>query len=1038
MTVDLPPPRTLLGGLLTGLVLFVGPSVRAADAGAGIDFNRQIRPILSENCFACHGPDEKARKGKLRLDTREGILGHGRGGTAAVVPGKPGASEVMARVLASDGSEVMPPVKSGKKLSREQVELIRQWIEQGAHWSEHWAFTPPRRPAVPAVANTGLTRNPIDHFVLSRLEREKLSPAPEADRATLIRRLSLDLTGLPPTPAEVDAFLSDKSADAYEKVVDRLLASPRYGERMAMLWLDGARYADSNGYQADYERFMWRWRDWVIDAYNANMPFDRFTLEQLAGDLLPEPPPGTPNRAEQRMRQVLATGFHRNHRINTEGGIVPEEWRVETVADRVETTGNVWLGLTFNCCRCHDHKYDPISQKEYYQLFAFFNNVPESGTGREAPVNHPPILRAPRPGDEARLRELEAAIGPAERAVKEQEERLAALQPKWEKHALTVKGGPTWTHLEPTDLRATDGVKLTRQPDGDLRATGRATAHTTYTVTAPLPLKKVTALRLEVLPHEGLPARGPGRSENGNFVLTGVTVEMGGKKVTLASASTDFSQANYPVAAVLGGRPDSGWAIFPRVGQAHWAVFALEKPLSEEGAKVTIHFDFNSHFPGHQFGRFRLAVSDADTPLTPGELPGNIRTLLAIAPEKRTPQQQGDLRAFFRAHHAGEVTAADRALQAARKAKADFEATLPTAMVLAEMPSPRDAFVLIRGQYDKRGEKVTARLPSVLPPLPKGSPANRLGLARWLVDPNHPLTSRVAVNRMWEVFFGAGIVRSTENFGLQGEPPTHPELLDWLAVEFVRNGWDIKAIQRLIVTSTTYRQSSRVTPELLARDPDNRLLARAPRFRLQAEAVRDNALAVSGLLVDRLGGPSVRPYMPQGVWDETNVYGNLRNYRHDKGDGLYRRSLYTIWKRTAAPPSMLLFDSPSRELCTVKRPRTNTPLQALALLNEVTFVEASRVLAERMLSEGGKTPEEWVRHAFRRAVARQPEEAELRVLTAGLKKRLERYRSDPEAARKLLSVGDHSSAVKLDPAELAACTVTASVILNLDETITRE
>jgi mono/diheme cytochrome c family protein len=996
----------------------------ATSAGAAppsqpaIDFNRQVRPILSENCFACHGPDARTRKARLRLDSPEGAFGKGRSGRPTIVAGRSAASELIARVGAEDESERMPPIKSGKKLTKQQIEVLRQWIDQGAKWSEHWAFVPPQQPKVPAVKDTTWPRNPLDLFVLARLEREGLKPSPQADRRTLLRRVSLDLTGLPPTPAEVSAFLLDRSPDAWEKAVDRLLASPRFGERLAMQWLDGARYADSNGYQADFERYMWRWRDWVIDSFNHNKPFDRFTVEQIAGDLLPG----------ATLEQKIATGFNRNHRINTEGGIIGEEWRVEYVADRVETMGSVWMGLTLNCCRCHDHKYDPIKQKDFYQLFAFFNNVPESGAGAEQPVNHPPIIPAPRAFEQKRLAEMDEAIARAE----------AALQSEWEKMVAGQKTGVVWTTLAPAQVTSEGKATLTVQPDRIIVASGNNPAMEEYTIVAPISTKNVTGLRLEALPDDRHAGNGPGRSVNGNFVLTNVRVEANSKLIALDKASASFSQAGYPVSSAIGKSPGSGWAIHPKMGMAHSAVFSFAKPLAlKDNEKLTIRLAFRSPFGQHQFGRFRLSVTDTLTPHAPEGIPTSIRAIVAIAPQKRTPAQNRELASYFRVHRGNSQTEADRKLQALRKARQDYASRLPTVMVMAET-QPRDAYVLIRGQYDRRGEKVSAGLPAVLPPLPSGSPANRLGLANWLVSPTHPLTARVAVNRFWEQLFGVGLVKSSENFGSQGEPPSHSELLDWLAVEFRDSGWDTKAILKKIVTSATYRQSSHLTAGLREKDPENRLLARGARFRLPAETVRDNALAISGLLVERTGGPSVRPYQPKGVWNETSFYGNLRNYQHDKGEGLYRRSLYTIRKRTAGPPTMLLFDSPSREVCTVKRSRTNTPLQALALLNEVTFLEAARVLAERMLREGGKTAEDRIRHAFLLAISREPSASELRLLSTGLSARMARYRANPEAAKKLLQVGESRPDPKLDVAALAAYTMTASVILNLDETITRE
>ncbi|OWK39738.1 PSD1 and planctomycete cytochrome C domain-containing protein [Fimbriiglobus ruber] len=1014
--------------LIVSLAFAAAAPAWAAEPVA-IDFNRQIRPLLSDNCFACHGPDEKTRKAKLRLDTKDGLFAKTDDGKV-IVPGLAGQSELFARVSSADADTVMPPPKFGKKLTPDQIKLLKTWIDQGANWSAHWAFGPlPRDVVVPAVSTPGaIVRNPIDAFVLARLAKEGLKAAPEASKETLIRRVSLDLIGLPPTPEEVAAFVKDASPNAYEKVVDRLLASPHYGERLAMSWLDGARYADSNGYQADYERYMWPWRDWVIRAYNENKPFDQFTIEQLAGDMLPN---ATPD-------QKLATGFNRNHRINTEGGIIAEEWRIETVIDRVETTSAVWLGLTAGCARCHDHKYDPLSQKEFYQLFAFFNNVPESGVGAEAPVNHPPLLRTPRPGDEQKLKDMEATVAKAADEVKAQEAKLSDLVAAWAKDAAGEKPAIMWATVKPTKAVSAGNAKLTTRPDQSVFASGPNPATDEYTVTFTANLKTVTAVRVEALPDDKLPAKGPGRYPSGNVVLTDVKVQVDGVDAKLASASADFSQDNYPVSAAIDPDPATGWAIHPRVGEPHDAVFSLATPAkSDKPMTVTVTLAFHSQFPQHAFGRFRLAVTDADNPHSRGGPPAPVLAALNVPADKRTPQQTKALNDYVRANHAKELTRADSALAAAKKIRDDFEKSLPTAMVMAEMPTPRDAYLLVRGQYDKKGEKVSAGLPAMLPPMPKDAPQNRLGFARWLTRPEHPLTARVAVNRFWEKFFGTGLVKTGENFGLQGDAPSHPELLDWLAAEFAYKGWDMKAIQKTIVLSATYRQASAVTPALIERDPENRLHARGPRFRLPAELVRDNALAVAGLLVDKVGGPSVRPYQPQGVWDETNFYGNLRNYKPDTGDGLYRRSMYTIWKRTAAPPTMLLFDSPSREVCTVKRGRTNTPLQALALLNEVTFVEAARALGEQAMA-AGDTPDARLTYAFRRATSRAPTVDELKVLRAGFDRRLAAFRKTPDAAKKLLAVGTHKSDAKLDAAELAAYTMAASVILNLDETVTKE
>jgi hypothetical protein len=804
--------RFVGAGLLVIAVLCGSRWLQAQDVpgttkrGTAIDFDRQIRPILSENCFTCHGPDEQQRKAKLRLDTRDGAIGALRGGRHAIVPGKLAESELLARIASEDEAERMPPAKTKKRLTPQQIELVRAWIAQGAPYTQHWAFIPPSRSELPALKTNGWTRNGIDHLILARLQKDGLHLSRQAKRSALIRRVTLDLTGLPPTPQEVEAFLIDPAIDAYEKVVDRLLASPHYGERMAVDWLDAARFADTHGYHIDAGRDMTRWREWVINAFNTNMPFDRFTIEQLAGDLLPNP------TAAQR----IASGFHRNHMINFEGGAIPDEYRNAYIVDRVNTTATVWLGLTLNCCQCHDHKYDPFTQKEFYQIYAFFHNVPENGL---------------------------------------------------------------------------DGAK------------GNAA-----------PLLKV-----------------------------------------------------------------------PNMKQQH-ALETLDRQIKEAEAK-----------------------------------------------HKSAPE-------------------AKQELDKLRKARSALEAQLPSTMVMQEMPKPRDTFVLIRGEYNKKGEKVHAALPAALPPLAKGEPLNRLGFAHWLVARQQPLTSRVIVNRLWQTFFGTGLVKTVEDFGAQGEQPSHPELLDWLAAEFMdptpaplgsggKQRWDVKHLVRLIVTSGTYRQSSVVQKELWARDPENRLLARGPRLRLQAEFIRDQALAISGLLNPEIGGASVSPYQPAGLWQELASRGDSKNWSaqffvQSHGKDLYRRTMYTFWKRTSPPPQLVTFDAPDREVCTVRRSRTNTPLQALVLMNDPTYVEAARKLAERMMHRA-KTPEERLAFAFRLATARKPNAQEVAVLTQVLQRQLERYRQDEKAARKLLAVGESAADATLPPVELAGYTMIASVILNLDETVTR-
>ncbi len=1023
-----------------------------ADDGR-VSFNRDIRPILSDNCLQCHGPDEHKRQAGLRLDLKAAATKAAESGDIAIVPGEADASELIRRIMATNAELQMPPPKSGKVMTRQQIELLKQWIAEGADYQGHWAFLPVQRPPLPAVKNDVWTRNSIDRFVLARLEREGLKPSTEASRETLIRRVSLDLTGLPPTLAEVNTFLADRGPDAYEKVVDRLLQSKRYGERMAMQWLDFARYADSNGFQVDSSRYQWPWRDWVIDAFNTNLSFDQFTIDQLAGDLL-----SNPTRA-----QNIATGFNRNHRLNGEGGIIAEEWRVETVIDRVETTGMTWMALTLNCCRCHDHKYDPITQREFYQLFSYFNNIAESGTLQGETRNTDPLIVVPTADQEAELTRLNGEVADAEKRVAEAIKLLPQFIAAWEpgfKVKLSEDGGVVWKTLQPTDVTATGETKLTRQPDGSYLASGPNPSHDIYRVMVPIAAGTFSGLLLECLPDPSLPQQSLGRFSNGNFVLSSVEAEITSSDlpaplpVKFNRADATYSQKGWEIGLVLDGAANNGWAVDgPTRRDQTNAMFLAESALSvPANATLTVRLKHEA-LSQHNIGRFRLSMTSlppSTVKLDSAKFPESLKQILALDAEKRSPEQRAELETFFRANIDSPLKQAESAVTSFRQQQTNIMAASPNVMVMRELPQPREAFILVRGEYDKRADRVSAGLPTALPAMPEGTPRNRLGLAQWLVDPAHPLTSRVWINRAWERFFGTGLVKTSENFGSQAEFPSHPELLDWLAAEFMQptvapavagqsaKPWDMKALQKLIVMSATYRQSSQVTPELVERDPENRLLARGPRFRLSGETLRDQALAVSGLLVEKVGGPSVRPYMPEGVWDETSRYGDLRGYKHDSGDGLYRRTMYTVWKRTAAPPSMLLFDAPSREVCTVKRSRTNTPLQALSLLNEITYVEAARKLAERMLTEGGSTPIERLTSGFQFATSRRPTANELKVLIDGLTTDLTRLQQNREGATKLITFGDSKPPANLDSAELAAYTLTANVLLNLDEVITRE
>ncbi|MCX7418051.1 MAG: PSD1 and planctomycete cytochrome C domain-containing protein [Planctomycetia bacterium] len=1047
-------------------------AARASAAADRISFNREIRPILSDACFQCHGPDDKQRKAGLRLDVKESALKAAESGATAVVPGKVDASELIKRLITTDESLRMPPANSGKKITPQQIELIKRWIAEGAEYQGHWAFIPAVRPAVPdlkpEISNLkSQIPNSIDHFILARLNQAGLKSSAEADKTTLIRRVTLDLTGLPPTPGAVDTFLADTSDNAYEKVVDRLLKSPRYGEQMARPWLDMARYADSNGFQVDSSRFQWPWRDWVIHTFNDNMPFDQFTVEQLAGDLLPKP----------TQSQIVATGFNRNHRLNGEGGIIAEEWRVETVIDRVETTGMTWLGLTFNCCRCHDHKYDPISQRDFYSMFAFFNNVTESGTLQGESKNTDPTISVPTAEQESELKRLDKEIVAANVRAAEEAKRLpeliAAWEPGFRKKLLAEENVSVWSPLQPSDVKSAGGAKLTKQADGTYLASGTNPPHDVYTIAAPIGAGQFSGLLLDTLPDDSLSMKSLGRFSNGNFVLSRIEAEITSPDLPspliakFARAEATYSQKGWEIGLVLDDSPSNGWAVDgPTRHDPTSAMFLLESPLTiPTNATLTVRLKHEA-LNQHNIGRFRVSMTSlppSTVKLDGAKFPESLKTILELAADKRSDAQKAELTNFFKANVDSPLKQAEVAAASTKKSRDDLAATTPNVMVMKEGPS-RDAFILIRGEYDKRGEKVGTALPAALmassrtressdrslttsaTPAASAVPLTRLDLAKWIVSRDNPLTARVWVNRQWERFFGNGLVKTTENLGSQAEYPSHPELLDWLAVEFMAD-WDMKHLQKLIVMSTTYRQSSREqvnqnpglsTLDSRLNEPDNRLLARGPRVRLSAEALRDQALFASGLLVEKLGGQSVRPYMPDGVWDETSKYGDLRGYKHDTNDGLYRRTLYTIWKRTAAPPSMLLFDAPSREICTVKRSRTNTPLQALTLLNEITYVEAARKLAERMLVDGGATPEARLRFAFRRVTSRTPTDEEVALLVGGLNDDLTRFRQDAIAAKKLIVLGESKADASLEPAELAAYTLTANVLLNLDEVVTRE
>jgi len=883
-----PPFRKLtLRVLLASCLAAAGVVPAGAGVPRRVNYSRDIRPILSNTCFKCHGPDERQRKAGLRLDTKDGVFAKLESGDTAIVPGSSAKSAVYQRLSSHDPDVKMPPPDSGKSISAEQIELIKRWIDEGAEFHRHWSFIPPQSPPVPSVKLASSTktaeqaRNPIDCFVRARLEEERLQPAAPADKTTLVRRATLDLTGLPPTIAEVDAFLADRSPNAYGALVDRLLASPHYGEQMTRYWLDAARYGDTHGLHLDNERSIWPYRDWLIRSFNSNLPFDQFTVEQLAGDLLPHP----------TIDDRVATGFSRCNTTTGEGGAIDEEFYVRYAVDRVQTTGTVFLGLTLGCCVCHDHKFDPISQKDFYRLFGYFGSLTEKPMDGNV-LLPPPAIRTGPAAESGKIERLQKDVAAIESAI-----RTELKQFRYD------------------------------EPAADTRVATQASG--------------------AVAPQTGEPR------------LT---------------------------------------------SQRAWeAAVAKEKPA----------------------------------------LPRAVSRALETTLKERTPRQTKVLRDYF----VENVFAGSRAifdplharLAEARRRWDEAERLSPSTMVMQDMPKRRDVFVLVRGAYDRKGEKVLPGVPAAIAPaLPSDAPPNRLALAQWIVDSRNPLTARVIVNRFWQHYFGTGIVKTTEDFGAQGEWPTHPELLDWLATELVRSGWNVKHLQRLIVTSATYRQSSHVTPALAQRDPENRLLARGPRFRMDAEMVRDTALAVSGLLVPKVGGKSVKPYQPSGLWEAIGYTGsNTVHFVQDTGDALYRRSLYTFWKRTSPPPSLTTFDAPSREECVVRRGRTNTPLQALVLMNDEQYVEAARHLAERMVHEGGRAPADRIARGFRLVTSRRPTADEMRVFQTLYEAQAAVYARNAQAAASLLRVGDSPHDQALNPGELAAWTMIANVMLNLDETVTK-
>ena len=1206
--------KRTLAALPTMLALAVtaGPALAASSKGksksrhAAVDFSTQIRPIISSKCFKCHGPDEGSRKAKLRLDLRDEAIKE-RKGIRAIVPRDLAASEVIKRITASDPDEVMPPPKSGHKLSEAEIELLKSWIAQGALYSEHWAFVKPQRPALARVKQKAWTRNGLDSFVLVKLEKNGLKPSPQAERYTLIRRLSLDLTGLPPTPEEVDAFVNDKSRDAYERLVDRLLKSPAYGEKWARVWLDLARYADSAGYGSDPLRLnIWPWRDWVINALNRNLPFDQFTIEQLAGDLLPNPTED----------QLIATGFHRNTMTNTEGGTDDEEFRVAAVKDRIGVTGQAWMGLTVGCAQCHSHKYDPITHREYYQLFAFFNQTEDNDQPDEKPT-----LPLPTKEQKEKMDKLKADIAKLEEDRKKPSAQFDTELAEWEK----AQAKPIdWTVLEPAGLRSSGGASLAKLDDHSILASGKSPDTDTYTIRLRTDATNLTALRLELLPHESLPKQGPGRAEEGKAILNEfalavrsatnqlpkarfLRVELPGinrilslaevqvfdghenvaprgkathsstqgdadatraidgntdgdiaaasltmtkaednpwweldlgsdtpldeiaiwnrsdrglgtrlsdfkvlaldaerktvwektvgqppapvsflrvpaeKDVKLLNASADFSDKDYEARKAIDGDTGrkNGWSVADQTGKPHAASFEIEgQPVTEPGALLI--FTLTQRYgTNHTIGRFRLSATTQPQPVR--ILPTTLAETLAAAPDQRNDKQREELANYFR-DFAPSLADVSKELKKLRKELDDIKPVALPVMREVAADKRRESHILNKGNFLDRGDKVEPGVPAAFNAWP-GAPTNRLGLAQWLVSPDNPLTARVAVNRLWAQLFGAGIVETEEDFGTQGSLPTHRELLDWLAVEFVapeasveslnrstvksaksgRNSatrqpnapsgerfndstiqrfndsppsaWDTKRLLKLIVMSATYQQSSRVTPELLEKDPRNRLYSRAPRRRLDAEIVRDQALALSGLLSRKIGGPSVYPYQPDGLWRV--AFNGERTWATSKGEDRYRRGLYTFWRRTVPYPSMATFDAPSRENCTLRRIPTNTPLQAYVTMNDPCFVEAAQALARRLAREGGASVAERIRFGLRLCLVRPPKDDQVKALVALFEQERTAYAAKEEDAKKLATDPLGPLPDGLMPAEAAAWTAVANVLLNLDGVLTK-
>jgi len=1037
----------------TFLPLLVAAVSAASAAPVKIEFNRDIRPIFSEHCYACHGPDNNKRKADLRFDQKESVFGKAKSGETAVVPGALDKSEMIKRLTTSDADDIMPPAKEHKALKPAQIEMLKRWVQEGAHWTGHWSFEPIKAPPVPAVADT---TNPIDAFIHARLKEEGLSPSAEEQKERLIRRVSLDLTGLPPSIKDVDDFLKDNTPNAFEKVVDRLLRSEHFGERLALPWLDLARYGDTSGYHNDSLRDMWLWREWVVNSFNANMPFNQFTIEQLAGDMLPN----------ATVPQQIASGFHRNVMTSDEGGLIDNEYRNLYVVDRVATTGVTWLGMTVACAQCHDHKYDPLTQRDFYNIYAFFNNVPENGKDGVRDRNPKPFLRVSTPALDQELKKIETDLATEDKKVQELTKTLAQKQAAWEKE-ITAAGkapepkGPV-VHF-PLQTNG-DGVSDKGETIAAIQDDGgkfvESSISKSYSSTGIGGLDygeqfgfekdqsfSVSAY-LSLTPKGGSPFGKMDKTKD----VRGWDVEFKGLRPTIhlihkfpeeciqVQPEKDLPANTFTHLAFTydGSGKAAGVKLYVNGESVKLAV-------TKDNLKGTIKTEapFSIGRRGGSSAPFHGSINDLriyQRELNAGEVAalGGSATLAiaSISADKRTPKQKDQLQKFFRDTQAPDFAEATKKADDLRKAKEALEKTMPNTMVMSEMEKPRDTFIKVRGAYDQDGEKVSAAVPAFLPQVPArtdGKTLNRLDFAQWLVSKEQPLTARVTVNRWWAMLFGTGIVKTLNDFGSQGEWPSHPELLEWLAADFMRD-WDTKRIIKQIVLSATYRQSARTTPELLKRDSENRLLARGPRQRLDAEIIRDNALTIGGILNPVLGGKSVKPAQPEGTWEINEMSG----YKYTKSTGadLYRRGLYVYWRRSTVYPSFVTLDAPTREFCVAQRAKTSTPLQSLVLMNDPVFVEAARAFAQRVIKEGGTDSPSRLAFAWKLALARAPTDKERAVLDRTLQQQFATYQKDKEAAKKLVSVGDLPKPAGIDDSELAAWTALSNVILNLNETIT--